>query len=148
VRARIVAAMMLALTGAQAIRFERSSPPVKSDLAAPPAVDSALRQACYDCHSNETRWPWYTAVAPASWLAHYDVVEGRRRLNFSDWRAYAYDPGTRLQKLDEIRRLVLSGEMPPWYYRALRSDTHWTEAQREDVLRWTAAEIAAQPRMP
>ena len=54
---------------AQFVTIRRTNPPLKGDLAAPPQVKSLLREACYDCHSNETRWPWYTYIAPVSWLA-------------------------------------------------------------------------------
>ncbi len=67
----------------QAVRFERTNPPVTADLQVEPELKRLLRRACYDCHSNETAWPWYSHVAPASWLTQYDVSEGRETLNFS-----------------------------------------------------------------
>jgi len=70
---------------AQAIRVERLNPPVQAEITADPAVKPLLRRACYDCHSNETVWPWYSNVAPASWLIASDVEEGRSNLNFSEW---------------------------------------------------------------
>lgn len=65
------------------------------------------RVACFDCHSNETIWPWYSNIAPVSWLVYRDVVEGRRRLNFSDWQ------NSRLREPGELAHAVIEGEMPP-----------------------------------
>src|SRR5207249_9216899 len=81
-----------ALVCSQAVRVQRINPPVRGDLTAPPPIQEVLREACYDCHSNETRWPLYSALGPFSWLIQHDVVAGRRRLNFSDWTDYASDP--------------------------------------------------------
>jgi len=145
---RIVAAIAFVLGAAQAVRFESSNPPVAGDAQPPPDVATGLRSACYDCHSNETRWPWYASLAPVSWLVHRDVSEGRRRLNFSVWSEYVVDPGTRTQKLEHIRELVLRGAMPPWYYRLVHPSSRWTDLQRDEVLHWVDAEIAASSTTP
>jgi hypothetical protein len=130
----------------QLVHYPRTNPPVSGDMDAPPAIRAALRRACYNCHSNETRWPWYSAVAPASWLTHYDVTEGRRRLNFSEWTDYAYDPGTLAHKLDEMAKLISSREMPPWYYRAIHPEARLDRSQREAILRWIARANHVRPR--
>ena len=92
----------------------------------PPWDTAATRalavRACYDCHSNETVWPWYSHVAPMSWLLQRDVNEGRRKLNFSEW--------DRPQK--EARgsaKEVRKGAMPPWYYTPLHRATRLTAAE-------------------
>jgi hypothetical protein len=126
-----VATVVLAM---QAVRYPRTNPPVERDLVAPPDVKAALHGACYDCHSNETAWPWYTAVAPASWIIHRDVDEGRKRLNFSSWGDYADDPGTLSQKLDEIES-GLRRRHGTLYYRMLHPDARLSETQRES-RRW------------
>ena len=133
------------LVGAQCVRFAHTNPPVQGDLVAPVAVKSILRRACYDCHSNETQWPWYSAVAPASWLIHSHIREGRRRLNFSTWDDYASDPGTKAQKLKEIAKFVSSGAMAPWYYSMLHPDARLTTAERDAVTRWVMEEA---PNLP
>jgi Haem-binding domain len=121
-----------------------TNPPVRSDLAAPPEIKSILRRACYDCHSNETKWPWYSHVAPASWLIRDHVLEGRRRLNFSMWGDYAYDTGTEAQKLSEIAKLVTNDEMPPWYYRMTHPGARLTRMEREAVARWATHKAGNQ----
>ena len=69
----------------QLVPVDRSNPPVEADLEAPEAVTAVLRTACYDCHSNETHWPWYSYVAPVSWLVAHDVEEARSEFSFSRW---------------------------------------------------------------
>src|SRR5690349_24973871 len=84
----------------------------------PRTRELALR-ACFDCHSNQTRWPWYSWIAPASWLVQHDVDEGRRELNFSEWvRTY--------EEAGESAETVLEGEMPPWTYTVLHGDARLT----------------------
>jgi hypothetical protein len=135
----------IALLAAQLVRFDRSNPAVRGDLSAPPAVKDALERSCYDCHSNETRWPWYSGVAPVSWWVHYEVEEGRRRLNFSAWTDYASDPGTEDQKLDEVGRLIATDAMPPWYYRATHPGARLTPLERAAITRWIAREKSSHP---
>ena len=78
---------------------DRENPPVTGDIGAPSEVDAILRTSCYDCHSNETVWPWYSYLAPASWLVAEDVEHGREHLNFSEWTSY--ESGKRIHKLEE-----------------------------------------------
>jgi hypothetical protein len=131
----IVAALLLA----QAIRIERSNPPVHSDISADPAIKPLLRRACYNCHSNETVWPWYSDVAPASWLVASDVNEGRRQLNFSDWEAYSQN--IRAEKLKAIADEIQEGDMPPWYYSLVHREARLKPTEREQIRAWTAAAI-------
>jgi hypothetical protein len=132
----------------QVVRSPRANPAVEGDLVAPTEIKSVLHRACYDCHSNETAWPWYSAIAPASWVIHHDVDEGRRRLNFSNWGDYTEDPGTRAQKLGEISKAVARGDMAPWYYRILHPGAGLSDDQREDLVRWVAHELGSEPASP
>jgi heme-binding protein len=125
-----------------------TNPPVRSDLTAPPEVKSILRRACYDCHSNETRWPWYSHVAPASWLIRDHVLEGRRRLNFSVWGDYAFDPGTEAQKLSAIAKFATNGKMPPRYHTMTHPGARLTGTEREAVARWSIQKAGNQPSSP
>jgi Haem-binding domain len=83
-------------------------------LDAPPEVAAILRRACFDCHTNETRWPLYSRLAPGSWLMARDVHKGRTHLNFSEWSAV--DEQERADDLETCWEQVESGEMPPWFY--------------------------------
>lgn len=94
--------------GLRFVPVNRANPAVVSDLDAPIEVKNILRQSCYDCHSNEVNWPWYSYVAPVSWLVAYDVNEGREELNFSEWNRYSRDLDVRKEIVEEIAE----GEMP------------------------------------
>jgi hypothetical protein len=136
----ILGSAAIAILAAQLVRPDRSNPAVQGDLSAPPVVKNALERGCYDCHSNQTRWPWYSAVAPFSWWIHHDVDEGRRRFNFSSWTDYTSDPGTEDQKLDEVARLIASHAMPPQYYIMMHPEARLTSEDRIAITRWIADE--------
>ncbi|HXZ87677.1 MAG TPA: heme-binding domain-containing protein [Candidatus Binataceae bacterium] len=138
-RAAIAAAAVL--VAAQLLPAAISNPPVTGDIGAPGGVGVALRAACYDCHSNLTRWPWYAQVAPLSWWIARDVEHGRRELNFSTWNTYY--PVTRLRKLEWIGRSLAQPGMPPIWYRAMHPGARLTTAERAALSAWVAAQIAA-----
>jgi hypothetical protein len=117
-----------------------TNPPVVHDLAAssppPPEIATLLHAACYDCHSYETKWPWYSRIAPASWLVTSDVVEGRENFNFSEW---PQDPTKAAKKFERINEMLDYREMPPKKYTLLHADARLTEDQRKAIMDWTAA---------
>ena len=125
----------------------RTNPPVKNDFieaAHPPApVAASLRAACYDCHSGETRWPFYARIAPVSWLIARDVNEGREHLNFSEWPA---EPERAARKLDRINEVLDYREMPPRQYTLIHAEARLTPVQLGEIMRWT--EAAAQKLRP
>jgi len=112
---------------------ERTNPAERSDLAAPDEVKAIFRRSCYDCHSNETHWPWYAYIAPVSWFLASDVQAGRKQLNFSKWGEYGQQK--RHTKADEIVDQVTSGDMPlPQYvflHRGARLDPHEIEILKQ-----------------
>jgi hypothetical protein len=127
--ARVAIVLAVILIAIQLVPVERTNPPVKSPIRAPDPVQSILRRSCYDCHSNETRWPWYAHVAPISWLLHRDVKDGRKELNFSDWGDYS--AAKRSSKADSMAEEVEKGDMPlPKYLRI----HHDARLSREDVV--------------
>lgn len=132
---------LVLLAIAQAFRIDTTNPPVERDVAAPPAVAAVLRRACYDCHSNETVWPWYSHVAPVSWLLARDVREGRAELNFSVWDSY--EAKKKAKKLKETAEEVVEGEMPPWFYVAAHREAALSHADVESIRAWAMAERAA-----
>jgi mono/diheme cytochrome c family protein len=83
--------------------------------------------ACFDCHSNLTSWPWYTSVAPFSWLVQNDVEEGRSVLNFSEWQ--------RPQEVDvrEVVDVLREGEMPPLQYRLLHEQARLSDQEKDEL---------------
>ena len=136
----VLAAGIASLVVAQAFRIDRTNPPITQDIAAPPEVDGILRRACYDCHSNEVVWPWYSQVAPVSWLLARDVREGRAEVNFSTWDAY--DPAKKAKKLKESAEEAAEGEMPPWFYVAVHRHAALTAADVERLQTWVTEERA------
>jgi hypothetical protein len=97
-------------------------------------VAGLLRTSCYDCHSNETKFPWYSYVAPFSWLVAKDVKDARKELNFSVWQDY--DMMEKLEKLDDISIEVKEGEMPMPIYTAIHTSAKLSDAQRQLIVQW------------
>jgi hypothetical protein len=122
---------------------DRSNPPGTSPLTAPPEVTAILEASCNDCHTNETRWPWYSRVAPVSiWIAHH-VEEGRAELNLSNWGEYSASRAD--HKLEELVELVENGEMPLPSYLWGHGDARLSPEQVETLVGWaeaTRAELA------
>ena len=104
----------------------------------PTTVLSTLRRACFDCHSDETRWPWYAALPIASHLIERDVTEGRGQLNLSRWTQY--NPFDRADMLDKICLRASTGKMPPWQYRVMHSDARLSETDITALCDWSQRE--------
>src|SRR6516225_9811056 len=134
--ARAASVCAIIFAAVQLIPVSRSNPPDASNLYAPAGIAGLLKRACNDCHSNQTRWPWYSFIAPVSWVVSRHVAEARRRLNFSEWEAYTSDPDTASHKLAQIADQVASGKMAPWYYRVMHRDARLNPAQRQELIRW------------
>ncbi|MDE3099457.1 MAG: heme-binding domain-containing protein [Verrucomicrobiota bacterium] len=121
----------------------RTNPPVKNDFvtaAHPPGdVAAVIHAACYDCHSYETKWPWYAHVAPVSWFIVSDVKNGREHLELSDWPA---DPRRAARQLERINEALDYREMPLKRYTLIHADARLTEAQRKKIMDWTDATAA------
>jgi len=117
---RLVPVAFAILILIQLIRPSTVNPPIDANreiaahLMVDPGVQSIFSRACADCHSNRTVWPWYSHVAPVSWLLASHVTRGRRHMNFSEWGAYPVEKSSKL--LDEICKEVQDGDMPPFTY--------------------------------
>jgi hypothetical protein len=114
---RITLGLLGALVAIQLIPYGRDhiNPPVTGEPGwDSPQTRTLVKQACFDCHSNETEWPAYASIAPVSWLVQHDVDEGRAVLNFSEW--------TRPQKeAKEAAKEVREGDMPPTAYKVIHA---------------------------
>jgi hypothetical protein len=129
--------LVFALAAIQAVPVDRTNPPIETEVPAPDAVRAVLRGSCYDCHSHESAWPWYSRVAPVSWLVARDVCEARSELNFSAWnRRSAEDQA---EAPEEIWEEVEEGEMPPWFYLPLHREARLSDADRAILRDWAAA---------
>jgi len=133
-RKRIFLGLVILLVVLQFVPVDHSNPPERGQPAAPAEVQTVFRRACYDCHSNETVWPWYARIAPASFLVNRDVREGRREVNFSTWEEY--DEKRRTRKLREIAKEVQSGSMPPAYYVPFHPEAKLSAADRDLIVKW------------
>ena len=118
----------------QFVPVERTNPPITGEIQAPAEVMHILRKACYDCHSNETAWPWYSYIAPMSWTIESDVKVGRGDLNFSEWSDYS--PMKQDFKQAQSGELVAEGEMPLWFYIPLHSEADLSTEEIELIVAW------------
>jgi hypothetical protein len=134
---RLALAVAVLLVVAQFLPVDRHNPPVESNVDAPPDVEAILRRACYDCHSNETVWPWYSRVAPVSWLVAHDVHEGRDHVNFSTWNRLS--DSDRAHAFEEIGDEIESDGMPLPIYLPLHPEARLTAAEKMAVLAWVRA---------
>jgi cytochrome c551/c552 len=90
-----------------------------------------VRNACMDCHSNETVWPWYSNIAPSSWLLQADVEEGRARFNMSNWPTNA---AGQQGLVEEMVRVIQRGSMPPFQYLIIHSNASFSAALKEQLI--------------
>ena len=136
---RVVLALGVLFLLLQLIQPERTNPPASADdlrrhLPASPRVAGLLRAACFDCHSNQTRWPWYSYVAPVSWLVSRDVEEGRKHLNFSQWGSY--ERRKQIGRLGAVGEEVGNGEMPLPIYAAMHEEAKLSKEDRDSLVAW------------
>ena len=96
-------------------------------------TEQLMTDACMDCHSNETKWPWYANVAPISWLVEHDVKEGRGRLNLSTGEA----------EVDEMVETIREGSMPPWQYKPMHPRSRLSDKEKQELIRGLEATFGA-----
>jgi hypothetical protein len=141
---RIVLGLAIVFAGMQLVRPDRTNPPVnavqsvQAAAKVPPEVDAVLRRSCFDCHSSETRWPWYSGVVPMAWGVANHVKEGRAKFSFSDWGTYP--PRKRVAILEKMCDEVREGGMPLREYLWLHRDATLSEADWKSVCDWSMEE--------
>ena len=110
-----------------------TNPPVRMEPPwdSPDTRDLAVR-ACFDCHSNQTVWPWYSSIAPFSWLVQSDVDEGRKKVNYSEWDRPQ-------EEAEDSAETVQEETMPPWYYAILHPQAKLSSAERQALIRGLVA---------
>ena len=127
----VIAILVIGFILIQLIPYGRDhvNPPVVSEPQwDSPRTKELAQRACFDCHSNQTVWPWYSNIAPGSWLIYRDVMEGRSNLNFSDL-------GSSQRGADEAAEIVMEGEMPPFQYILIHKNAILTSAEREELAK-------------
>lgn len=135
---KILIGLFIILVISQFIRPSRKTPRVDPNstfvpLANPPAeIAGLVKTACYDCHSYETKYPWYANIAPVSWLISNHVNEGREHLNFSDWGKYPIKK--KIHKAEECVEEIAEGHMPIAGYTWMHADAQLSKAQRDALV--------------
>jgi hypothetical protein len=107
-------------------------PVIREPVWNTPKTRDLARRACFDCHSNESVWPWYSRIAPVSWLVTHDIQAGRSKLNFSDWQ----DGNQKMKLIAEIVKEISDGEMPPVQYRMVHSSAGLSDDEKQQLIKW------------
>ncbi|HEX6097983.1 MAG TPA: heme-binding domain-containing protein [Thermoanaerobaculia bacterium] len=138
----ILSSLALIFVAAQFVRPSFSNPPVNPahELRAPAQVQSILDRSCNDCHSNRTKYPWYSQITPVSWWLKDHIDEGRGELNLSEFGTY--EPKKAAHKLEEVCEMVEKGEMPLREYVWGHPSAKLSEADRQTLCGWAKAERA------
>lgn len=123
----------LALLGFLVLQVLPIGQPTNPPIVAEPHWDNPqtralAKRACFDCHSNETIYPWYAQIAPVKWLVVNDAVQGRRELNFSDWHSGGRNVN------DRIARVITRGEMPPFFYLTMHPGARLGAAEQQQLI--------------
>jgi hypothetical protein len=119
------------------------------DSAIDPQTLALFERACRNCHSENTEWPWYGRIPPASWILSHDVQEARSHMNLSRWRDYSLEDRVRL--LTEIGAVIRNRAMPPQRYLLLHPEARLSDEERRQIYDWTRAErsrLKSAPRPP
>jgi hypothetical protein len=145
---QVVLVVMVGAVAIQLVRPARTNPPTdpaRTMMAVahlPADVQSVLERSCRDCHSHDTRWPWYSNVAPVSWLVIDDVNHGRRHFNYSDWAQFDSDKVPQL--LRDICDQTRNGEMPMSIYVWMHPDARLSDSDVSTLCTWSDAERRAR----
>ena len=137
---KVIILLIVILIGIQFITIDKTNPPTDMEkdfitIANPPAdMGIMIKESCYDCHSHHTKYPWYSNIAPVSWLLKEHVNNGRNHLNFSVWSDYK--ESKKDHKIDECIEMIESGEMPMKGYVLLHEEANLTDVQKQAMIDW------------
>ena len=126
--------LVVAFIAIQFVPVKRDNPRGPDTFAAPAEVKEIVKRSCYDCHSNQTFWPWYTYFAPASWIASGHVHEAREHLNFINWEKMS--PEEQAHAAHEMAEEVEDGEMPPSMYLLFHTEAKIGEEHEKALATW------------
>ena len=151
--------VLAAVMGAVAVAFgilqmlaapPRTNPPIvrahtiEANLSVPAPVSQIIHQVCANCHSYETRWPWYSHIAPFSWMLGADVNNARAAMNFSEWSTQLDGiAGAEAAKLAVACAVLTADIMPPQRYQLMHPEARLSAAQKQAFCDWTTAVAAA-----
>lgn len=136
----------------QSFRIDKTTQPVDTSkdfiafTSANAEVTNTIKIACYDCHSNQPSYPWYTNVAPFSWWVKHHINEGSHHLNFSEWGTYSEK--RKNHKLEECIEMIEEGEMPIDSYTWMHKEAKLTDAQRLQLVEFfKGVKIQTSPKL-
>ncbi len=137
---KIFLGLLAALVIIQLFRIDKTNP--ESDPnhsifvveSVPTDVETIIKTSCFDCHSNQVAYPWYSNIAPVSWVVKNHINEAREELNFSEWGSFTTK--RKLHKLEEIEEEVGEGEMPLPGYLIIHGEARLSEQQQQRLVNW------------
>ncbi|MBB4806305.1 hypothetical protein HNP38_001577 [Chryseobacterium defluvii] len=137
---KVLIVFLVAFIIIQFFPIDKTNPPVNKGMdfltikKTPPEIAKMINASCYDCHSNETRYPWYADIAPSSWFLQNHIKEGRKHLNFSIFATY--EPKRQAHKLQECIEMIKKDEMPLESYIVGHSDARLTPEQKQELIKY------------
>jgi hypothetical protein len=123
----------------QNVSSEKSADDISSVVEVSPEVEQILVKACYDCHSNNTNYPWYNNIFPVSWYLYNHVYGGKKHLDFSLFKTY--EQGKQIHKLEEVIEEVKEGNMPLGSYVRIHPEAELTKQEKEALVAWVDQSI-------
>ena len=128
--------MLVLFIGIQFIQIDKTNPTtdLSKEIQAPHEIKAILKRSCYDCHSNESKYPWYSNIAPVSWMISNHIEVARQWVNFSVWEDYTHDE--KQKKLKEIFRAAYTA-MPLSSYLSMHEEAHLSVQERTLIRDWT-----------
>jgi len=142
---KILIVLLVAFVIIQFFPIDKKNPPVNIGMDfvniknTPENVAQVIKISCYDCHSNETKYPWYSSIAPSSWFVKNHIDEGRKELNFSTFAMY--EPKRQIHKMEECIEMIEKKEMPLESYYIGHQDAKLTDQQREMLAKYFKTQI-------
>ncbi|MCF6361153.1 MAG: heme-binding domain-containing protein [Cyclobacteriaceae bacterium] len=137
---KITLSLVAVLVVIQFFRIDKTNPPSDPEMSlfvveqVPENVESIIKNSCFDCHSNNSKYPWYTNVAPVSWWVKSHINEAREELNFNEWGSYSVKK--KMHKLEELEEEVGEGEMPLPSYLIAHGDARLTKEEQKRLINW------------
>ncbi len=137
---KILLAMMAVVVAIQFIKpaTNKSRQLVSTDISntyiIPENISATLKNACYDCHSNNTFYPWYSNIQPIGWLIARDIKNGKAKVNFSEWGYFSHRK--QRSRLQEVENIIKEGKMPLRSYKLMHKNARLTEEDKKMLLEW------------
>ena len=137
---KVLVALLVVLVILQFFQIDKTNPEFDANQdflkmhEAPTEIASTIKAACYDCHSNQSVYPWYTYVQPVGWFVKNHIEEGKEHLNFSEFETYT--PKKQAHKLEECYELIEKGEMPLSSYTIIHKEAALTETQQTELVNY------------